>query len=130
MRQVTRLVTFCCTLGLVSSVGCLSQPEKVDEPAVKILGVWEMIEDKELPRHNAPKETVEFTKDRRFVSFMNGKVEMEGTYRIEDNKLTFMDINGKRRLGTAQLIKRLTSESLVLADSQTGREDEFTRKRP
>ncbi len=58
---------------------------------------------------------------------MNGKVEMEGTFRVENGKVILTDLDGQVPMGRPMTIKRLTAASLVLT-GETGKDVEFVRK--
>lgn len=108
-----------CVLGvlLVASAG-LSQ-EKVDDK--KIVGKWEPTEG--LPP--GAKATVEFTKDGKLLinfSFGDKAEKIEGTYKLEGNKLS-VDLKEKKETST---VTKLTDEDLFLKDEK-GKEEKFKR---
>jgi uncharacterized protein (TIGR03066 family) len=119
------LVAFCA----LSLAGCGIQDIQTGTKGnlKKIIGKWEMVENLEHPRHNPPTETIEFAKGGGFVMRMNGKVEMEGSFRIENDKLILTHLDGETRMGDPANIKSLTADSLILG-SGAGRDTEFVRQ--
>jgi uncharacterized protein (TIGR03066 family) len=98
-----------------------------DDHAKNIVGKWEMLESRDHPRHNPPTETIEFAKGGGFVLRMDGKVEMEGSFRVERDKLILTHTDGQTSMGNPMTIKTLTATSLVLT-SEAGKDSEFVRK--
>lgn len=92
-----------------------------------IIGKWEMIEDREHPRHDPPTETIEFRRGGGFVMRMNGNVEMEGNFRVEKDKVILTHRGGETRMGDPMTVKRLTADTLILT-SAAGKDAEFVRK--
>jgi len=113
--------------GILTGCAVGGTPPAGGEYAEKIVGKWEMVEDPEHPRHNAPTETIEFTRAGGFVLRMNNKVELDGRFRVEKDKLILTHSDGRTRRGDPVTIKRLTAHSLILR-SAAGKETEFVRK--
>ena len=101
--------------------------ENSADAAGRILGRWEMIEDREHRWQKPPTETIEFTQGGGIVLRMNGKVEMEGRFRITEGKVILTHLDGQTPMGDLLTIKRLTADSLVLT-SKMGKDSEFVRK--
>lgn len=114
-------------VAAVVFVGPAAAADKVD--AAKLVGMWELTKSAD---ENAPKgATVEFTKDNKVtIAFnANGKeVKLEGTYKVDGDKLTVkLSLAGKDNEDT-DTIKSLTDDKLVLVDKQS-KENEFTKKK-
>ena len=95
VRQSAYLLVASCAVLLA---GCRSSgtADAADgNLAEKIVGRWEMVEDRDHPRHNPPTETIEFTQKGSFVMRMAGKVEMEGRFRIEKDKVILTHADGQ-----------------------------------
>ncbi len=113
--------------GILSGCGPDGTPPAEGGYAERIVGKWEMVEDREHPRFNAPIETLEFTSAGGFVMRMDGKVEMEGRFHIENDQLILTSTDGQTLMGDSAAIKHLSAHSLILR-SATGRDTEFVRK--
>ncbi len=108
-------------------VGTSSAADKVD--AAKLVGKWELAKSSD---ESAPKgATVEFTKDNKVtIEFkLNDKdVKLEGTYKVEGDKLTVkLSLNGKEN-EDSDTIKELTDDKLLLVDKMN-KENEFKKKK-
>lgn len=58
---------------------------------------------------------------------MNGKVEMEGSFRVEKAQIILTHGTRQTQMGAPMTIKRLTADSLLLT-SDAGKVTEFLRK--
>jgi|ERR1043166_4851761 hypothetical protein len=136
MRAVVRgfIWLIACAVGCTA---CVDQvpPAKVDQVqpvgddvAAKITGVWRMLEE-EPQREDGRTECVEFKRDGTFVASMNGKVEMQGRFRIINSKLAFIHADGNIPIGASQTINRLTADSLILTNEKTGHRSVYVRQR-
>jgi uncharacterized protein (TIGR03066 family) len=95
--------------------------------AAKIVGDWEVTKSEEAP----PGATVEMTKDGKLITkaTINGKaLSLEGTYKVEGNKLRTVQTFGGKRVEETMTIKTLTDTKLVTQDEK-GKIDEFKRKK-
>jgi len=119
MRILGSAFAICLVLSLA---GCGGKSN-----ADKIVGTWEITKSES----DAPKgATVEFTKDGKIK--MTAKVEgheisMEGTYKVDGDKLTTtMKMGNKEKTETAK-IKSLDDSTLKIEDEK-GKVDEFMKK--
>lgn len=101
-------------LAVLLSVACGARAAD-DDNAKKIIGVWVVEKAEEIPAG----ATVEFTKDGKLllVAKINDKeLKLEGTYKVEKDKLmTKMKIGDKVTEDT-DTITKLTDEALELTD--------------
>ncbi len=103
-------------LGLAAMIVVVGGPVQAqDDHAKKIVGKWVVDKSEDLPDG----ATVEFTKDGKLtvVAKADGKeLKLEGTYKIEKDKITTkITFNGKAIEDTDDIIK-LTDEVLELRD--------------
>src|SRR5260370_37614393 len=87
MRKSVYLFSVLFTMSLVGCGVSDVNPHTGGDYGARIVGLWEMVEDRKYPRHNPPTESIEFTEQGGFVLSTNGKVEMEGRFRVEKDKL-------------------------------------------
>src|SRR5262245_20349585 len=113
-------VALVAVMGLVSGAGVAGQDkdEKID--GKKLIGKW------------APKEggtekfVVEFTKDGKLKFVGEGKT-VDGTYKLEGNKLTIeAEVDGKKEK-MVRTISKLTDTELTSKDEDRGKEDTLVR---
>jgi uncharacterized protein (TIGR03066 family) len=86
-----------------------------DDTAKKIVGVWEVTKGTELPDGS----TLEFTKDGKLTAVvkMDGnELKLEGTYRVEKDKLTVKLKIGEQELEETVTVKKLTDTELEVED--------------
>ncbi|MCE9530391.1 MAG: lipocalin family protein, partial [Planctomycetes bacterium] len=112
--------------ALIVCVGFVAASSAADENKDKIVGTWSVTKGEEVP----PGTTIEFTKEGKLVFklTLNGKeVKLEGTYKIEKDKLTvsMKTPDGKDDTET-DTIKTLTADAMVLVDPK-GKEVEFKK---
>jgi len=105
-----------CALGvlLVASAG-LTQ-EKID--AKKIIGKWSPVDNKD-------SIIVEFTKDNKLVLSVvfEGKTEkLEGTYKLDGNKLTIVVAPKGKEEKEEMTVNKLTDEELETTDAKGKKE--------
>jgi uncharacterized protein (TIGR03066 family) len=113
MRTVGVLVLLCAPLLLT---GCGKKSN-----ADLIVGTWEAVKG-EMP----PGTTVEFTKDGKMkanIKVGDKTMSMEGTYKVEGDKLT-TSMEGKSDTDT---IKTLNDTTLIIEDSK-GKTNEMKKK--
>lgn len=105
------LSAFVAVVLVCASVGRAAD----DDNAKKIIGKWEISKSEDLPAGT----TVEFTKDGKVIATakVEGKeVKLEGTYKVEKDKLTSkITVNGKTVEDTDDIVK-LTDDTLELRD--------------
>src|SRR5262245_23679478 len=94
----------------------------------KMVGVWEITDTEGIP----PGTTVEFTKDGKIklnTSQGDQKITLEGTYKIEKDKLhyTYKRPDGGERMAV-DTIKELTNDRLVLVTEENRTEKYKKRK--
>lgn len=101
-------------LAVLLGVACGARAAD-DDNAKKIVGTWVVEKAEEIPAG----ATVEFTKDGKVVvtAKVNDKeFKLEGTYKVEKDKLTTkMTFNGKT-IEDTDTITKLTDEALELTD--------------
>lgn len=111
-------------IALVVTAG-LSADDKVEKiDAKKLVGKWEPKEAKE-----GGKMVIEFTKDGKIsVSFdLDGKAgKLEGTYKVEGNKLNYTVKLGEKEETKTRTVSKLTATELVSKDEK-GKEDTLIR---
>jgi uncharacterized protein (TIGR03066 family) len=125
-----RSLAFLFAAALIA-VPCASGQEKKAEPekkadakedanAEKLVGSWEM-QDSDLTKIDG-KATFEFTKDGKAkMSIVIGKQDailIEGTYKLEDKKLTLAVKKGDKDASEAVELKSVNDTELVLVDKQ------------
>ncbi len=103
---------------------------KAADNAKQIIGIWEFVKGDDIPE--GAKGTAEFTKDGKckfVLEFMGKKNVMEGTYKVDGDKMpaTLKGPDGKERTETAK-IKTLNATTLILEDDQRN-SAEFKRKK-
>jgi len=121
MRLLPGLVMV-AVMGLVAgaTVGADDKDAKID--GKKLVGKWTTKDD------SKEKFTVEFTKDGKltFVGEKEGKVE--GTYKLDGNKLTITAKIGDKEEKMTRVITKLTDMELVSRKDEAGaKEDTLVR---
>lgn len=116
-------VVLAAALGL-----CAGTARAQDDNAKKIVGVWELTKSasNELPIG----ATIEFTKDFKLSAIIKdekGDIRLEGTYKIEKDKLTVKVKVSDQNLEDTLTIKRLTDEALEVEDKEK-KVDVFKKK--
>lgn len=126
---MARFVWLLVSPSLICLFGCGPQRTSTGDnhDAGKIVGTWQMIENRDQSRGNPPAECIEFGNDGGFVLRMNGRIEMIGAYRVEKDKLILTHGDRQTQMGKPSTIKRLSSDSLILT-STTGRDTEYVRQ--
>lgn len=113
-------------LWFIKAVGAAPAPSSNQK---KILGVWEITKsDDGTPLMT----TIEFTKDGKvkvITPVGDQKVNIDGTYKMEGNKvtITLQTPDGKETTDTLTITK-LTTKELITKDSK-GQSDEFKKKK-
>ena len=104
-------------MGLVTGANARPDDDKID--AKKLVGKW-------ATKEGAPEKfTVEFTKDGKFK--FEGPITMEGTYKLDGNKLTIKGtVNGNEETMT-RTITKLTDAEVSSKDENGGKEDTLVR---
>lgn len=124
-----KMFSACVAMLLVVSVGAAQDKKdakKVD--GAKLVGKWEV---SKAPENTVPKGTViEFTKDGKLkltVDFNGKKIEMEGTYKVDGEKLNtkMKDPSGTEH-EDSDTIKTLSDEAAVLV-AKDGKEVELSK---
>jgi len=114
-----------CTLGLLLCCA-VSAEDKKDEKvdAKKLIGKWEPKEKKE-----GASVVIEFAKEGKLAITFGGKgkdVTIDGTYKVDGNKLTTtLKVGDKERSDTSTVTK-LTDTELMMKDEK-GKEDTLVR---
>src|SRR5262245_11916395 len=99
MSRFISVLIACWGASLVGCGASGSPATKDKDHAERIIGKWEMIEDQEHPRHDPPTETIEFSRGGGFIMRMNGKVEMEGHFRVDKDKVILTHSDGRLQMG-------------------------------
>jgi uncharacterized protein (TIGR03066 family) len=124
MKLIWTGAAVCLTLALLGSA---DGGDKKGVDKAKLIGVWEVTKSEGAP----PGATVEFTKDGKLlVSFkLNDKeFKVDGTYKLDGNKLDTVLVFEGKEVKDAHTIKTLTDTMLVTVDEK-GKVDEFKRKK-
>ena len=120
---------FACYLSLFTSL-CMSTTTAFaaeESNAEKIVGTWKIVKQngKEAPKE-ASDFAIEFTKDNKAKMLKGGKVEEEGTYKVDGNKLTVHRPNEPKGKAETNTIKSLTADTLILVDEFVEGKDKKT----
>lgn len=98
---------------LVVSMGAVAAADDVD--VKKLIGKWETKTDKS-------SNTIEFMKDGKMTltaDIGGGKdFKLDGTYKVDKDKLTFMMKFGNKETSKSVTVKKLTDEVLVTDDGK------------
>jgi uncharacterized protein (TIGR03066 family) len=129
MRPAGALLLGCATIFFVA--GSMTEATGGDKKksatnAEKIIGKWEVTKG-EVPAGSL----VEFTKDGKlkFTIKMKGKdISLEGTYKVEGDKLKSTMKVGDKEVTDTDTIKTLNETMLILEDTK-GKVAEFKRKK-
>lgn len=98
-----------------------------DDNAKKIVGTWEVTKGTDLPAGS----TLEFTKDGKVnaVVKMDGtELKLDGTYKVEKDKLMVKIKVGEQTIEDTATIKKLTAEDLEIEDKDK-KVETFKRKK-
>jgi uncharacterized protein (TIGR03066 family) len=110
---------------MVLSLAAFGTSQDKADNKTKIVGVWEVTKG-DAP----PGATLEFTKDgklKMMAKLKDQTLSMEGTYKIDGDKMSVTLKLGDKEKTEALTIKTLTDKVLVTVDSK-GQADEFKRK--
>jgi uncharacterized protein (TIGR03066 family) len=117
-------------VGVALSVTFRSQEvlaQGKDDPAAKIVGTWELTKSGgDLP----PGTTIEFTKEGKLKAVLKADdqvITIEGTYKVEKNKIHVKVKIGEETVEETVTIKRLTDKELEVEDKE-GKVDTFKKK--
>jgi uncharacterized protein (TIGR03066 family) len=124
MKLVWTAAAACLTLALIGTAG--GQDKKGIDKA-KLIGIWEVVKSEGAP----PGATVEFTKDGKLI--LKAKVgdkdfNLEGTYKLEGDKIHSVLKIMDKELKDTSTIKTLSDTQLIVVDEK-GKVDEFKRKK-
>src|SRR5947199_1452320 len=111
-----------CALGLFLCCGLSAADDKVD--AKKLIGKWEPKEKKE-----GASMVIEFAKDGKLTITVTGKgkeVKIDGTYKVDGNKLVTTLKVGDKEKTDASTVTKLTDSELTTKDEK-GKEDTLLR---
>ena len=104
------------------------QPAKKDDPAAKLVGTWELAKSGgDLP----PGTIIEFTKDGKLKATFKAddqEITIEGTYKLDKNKIEVKVKVGEEIVEETVTIKRLTDKELEVEDKE-GKVDTFKKKK-
>jgi uncharacterized protein (TIGR03066 family) len=114
-------------LGVVLVLGA-SSARAQDDNAKKIVGVWEVTKSAgDLPVGT----TVEFTKDSKLVVVIkadSAEINLDGTYKIDKDKLTVKVKIDNKDVEEVATIKKLTDDALEIEDKDK-KVDVFKKKK-
>jgi uncharacterized protein (TIGR03066 family) len=114
-------------LGVVM-VGFATMAQAQDDNAKKIVGVWEVAKaGGDLPAGS----TIEFTKDgmlKAVVKVEGMEVKLDGTYKVEKEKLTVKIKVADQNIEEVATIKKLTDDALEIEDKDK-KVDVFKKKK-
>jgi uncharacterized protein (TIGR03066 family) len=112
----------------VAMIGFATTAQAQDDNAKKIVGVWEVSKaGGDLPAGS----TIEFTKDmmlKAVVKVEGMEVKLEGTYKVEKEKLTVKIKLGEQNIEEVATIKKLTDDALEIEDKDK-KVDVFKKKK-
>jgi len=110
---------FAVVLGLVAAFGLAGSAgaeDKKDDNATKIVGKWEITKaGGDVPAGS----TIEFTKDGKLAAVIKGDgkdLKLDGTYKIDKDKLTVKITVENQTVEETVTIKKLTDADLELED--------------
>ncbi|HEV3437352.1 MAG TPA: hypothetical protein VG122_08335 [Gemmata sp.] len=117
---------FALGLGLVLfELAGFSQAADVDEYAKKIVGIWEVTKsESDLPNG----ATVEFTKDGKLMVIIKDDMKLNGTYKLDKDKLNVKLTAGDQTIEETITITKLTDDALELKDKDK-KVDVFKKKK-
>jgi uncharacterized protein (TIGR03066 family) len=126
-REVTMKAVVAGFLGL-AMVAFAATAQAQDDNAKKIVGVWELAKaGGDLPAGS----TIEFTKDLKLkavVKVEGMEVKLDGTYKVEKEKLTVKIKVGEQDIEETATIKKLTDDALEIEDKDK-KLDVFKKKK-
>lgn len=117
MKGLWFALAVCLLVGF--TVGAYGQDNKE-----KLLGKWELTKG-EAP----PGSTIEFTKDGKLkmvAKVKDKEFSMEGTYKVDGDKIVTALKIGEKEIKETMTIKTLTDKALVTLDEK-GKTDEFKK---
>jgi uncharacterized protein (TIGR03066 family) len=126
MSALRLLVAGLLVLGF--AVGVRADDKKADIDKDKLLGTWEVVKADDGP---PPGTVVEFAKDGKLkvTHKKDGKDEtLEGTYKIDGDKLSVVLKMGDKEEKHSVTIKKLTATEMV-AENDKGKAAEFKKKK-
>lgn len=113
MKRLFAVALGLAVLGLAGTAGA---QDKKDDNAAKIVGKWEVTKSgSDLPAGS----TIEFTKDGRMTAVVKAdgqELKLDGTYKVEKEKLTVKLKLGDQEMEEAVTIKKLTDDALEVED--------------
>lgn len=113
MKRVFAVALGLAVLGLAGTAGA---QDKKDDNAAKIVGKWEVTKSgSDLPAGS----TIEFTKDGKMTAVVKAdgqELKLDGTYKVEKEKLTVKLKLGDQEMEEAVTIKKLTDDALEVED--------------
>jgi len=122
LRRVLIALSAAMTLFALCGGPAAADEKKIDKS--KLVGKWRVT------KGGVADATIEFTKDGKalVVAKENGKeFKPEGTYKIEDDKLTVTMKLGDQETTGINMIETLTDDKLVLVDEKDKSKTEFER---
>jgi uncharacterized protein (TIGR03066 family) len=125
MRVLGSVLAVCLVFVLL---GEGRRVESQKDNAAKLLGVWKLVKSggKEVPAEI----TIEFAKDGkevRLVKMGDKEFKLEGTYKLDGDKITSVTKFGGKEITEVHTIQTLNDTTLITKDAK-GEIDEFKRK--
>lgn len=110
--------------GLTSAAPQKEDKDKDNDNAKKIVGKWEVTKSQsDLPAGSS----IDFTKDGKLMAVIKGDdLKLEGTYKVEKDKLTVKLKAGDQSIEETVTITKLTDDMLELKDKD-GKLDNFKK---
>lgn len=129
MKPLNLILTGVLAFGLCGLAGAQDKKdEKKDDNATKLVGKWEIVK----AGGGAPVGTIiEFTKDGKMMAAIKIEgmdIKIDGTYKLEKDKLSLKMKFGGDEISEDLTIKKLTDEVLELEDKDK-KVDELKRKK-
>ena len=94
--------------GLVLALACgatAADEKKID--AKKLVGKWESVADKDKKQ---PAMTIEFTADGKFTAVVGPEFKIEGTYKVDGNKLLLTAKDKEKEKEITVIVTKLTDD--------------------
>jgi uncharacterized protein (TIGR03066 family) len=116
MKRLFAVALGAAVLGLAGSAGAQDKKDDAKDYAKLIVGKWEVSKSgSDLPAGS----TIEFTKDGKLAAVIKAEgqeLKLEGTYKVEKEKLTVKLKVGDQEMEESATIKKLTDDTLEIED--------------
>lgn len=126
MKRLFAVALGAAVFGLAGFAGAQDKKDDGKDYAKLIVGKWEVDKSgSDLPKGS----TLEFTKDGKMTAVVKAdgqELKIEGTYKVEKDKLTVKLKLGDQEIDETATIKKLTDDALHLEDKDK-KVDEFKK---